>query len=254
LNSNEMNQGTEKKVALENGDITVKIPPGVSANQRIRVKGKGKLNSLTQHRGDLYLKVKLVPTHEDTSRWVIDYTRLQNLLAAGQWQRANEVTKTIILRICEREADGEGWIRSQDIKKFPCQDVHTIDRLWMDYSKNRFGFSIQNAIWKSVGGTKNSDYAIKRRFGAEVGWYLEPGDFGLLGLADKWVTEDDIEGKLNSIKGDINLLPQGYLPFISWGYIARTVIGESNFLNISELFTTNVTFGVFYSHIESCKG
>jgi hypothetical protein len=252
LNSNEMDQGTQKKVALENGDIIVSIRPGVRPNQLIRVKGKGKLNSLTKHRGDLYLKV--VPAHEPTSRWVVDYTYLQDLLAAGKWQKANEETKTIILKICEREAKDEGWLRDQDIKNLPCQDVRTIDRLWIDYSKNRFGFSIQNAIWKSVGGTKNSGYDIERRFGTEVGWYIEPGFIGILGLTDQWASEDNIERRITSIKGDINLLPQGYLPFILWSYIARTQVAKWNILGVSELFATNITFGAFYSHIESCKG
>ncbi|MEW6492282.1 MAG: GUN4 domain-containing protein, partial [Cyanobacteriota bacterium] len=98
----------------------------------------------------------------------IDYSLLRDLLAAGQWQEADRETTNIMLRICGREA--EGWLTEQDIEKFPCTDLLTIDQLWVKYSKERFGFSVQKRIWQSVGGTKNADYKIYRSFGKHVGW------------------------------------------------------------------------------------
>ncbi|WP_299493658.1 J domain-containing protein [Acaryochloris sp. IP29b_bin.137] len=53
-------QGVEKRLTIGGTEtITVRIPPGAKPNRRIRVKGKGQVNPLTQSRGDLYLKVKL---------------------------------------------------------------------------------------------------------------------------------------------------------------------------------------------------
>ncbi|MEH2162733.1 MAG: tetratricopeptide repeat protein, partial [Nostoc sp.] len=53
----ELTYGTEKKIALEDGSITVTVPSGFSPGKKLRVRGKGKLNSITNKWGDLYLKV-----------------------------------------------------------------------------------------------------------------------------------------------------------------------------------------------------
>jgi tetratricopeptide (TPR) repeat protein len=57
LSIGELTYGTEKRIALEDGSINVTIPPGLSPGKKLRIRGKGKLNPLTQERGDLYLKI-----------------------------------------------------------------------------------------------------------------------------------------------------------------------------------------------------
>ncbi len=47
--------GTQKRV----GSGEVSIPPGVKNGSKIRVKGRGQVDSLSQKRGDLYLKVDI---------------------------------------------------------------------------------------------------------------------------------------------------------------------------------------------------
>jgi curved DNA-binding protein len=55
-------KGTEKRLHLNTQEnLTVRIPAGTKAGSRIRLKGKGQLNPMTQTRGDLYLIVKLQP-------------------------------------------------------------------------------------------------------------------------------------------------------------------------------------------------
>lgn len=56
LKLEEMSQGVQKEIKLQDGKkITVKIPAGVKAGQKIRIRGKGKLNATTQTYGDLFL-------------------------------------------------------------------------------------------------------------------------------------------------------------------------------------------------------
>jgi WD40 repeat protein len=98
----------------------------------------------------------------------IDYTRLHDLLAAGQWLEADLETTTVMLRVSGREA--EGWLRAEDMNNFPCMDLLTIDQLWVKYSKGRFGFSVQKKIWESLGGKQNAEYKIYRSFSKSVGW------------------------------------------------------------------------------------
>ncbi len=103
-----------------------------------------------------------------SSECEIDYTCLRELLVAGQWDSADWETTAIMLKIAGRNA--EDWLRPEDIEKFPCTDLLTIDQLWVKYSKGRFGFSLQKRIWQRVGGTKNADYEVYRSFGERVGW------------------------------------------------------------------------------------
>jgi hypothetical protein len=97
-----------------------------------------------------------------------DYYKLRDLLKAGNWKEADGETQTVMLKVAGREK--EGWLRVEDIEKFPCIDLCTIDTLWGKYSKGRFGFSVQKRIWESVGGTPNADNETYDRFGDRVGW------------------------------------------------------------------------------------
>ncbi|BAZ53536.1 heat shock protein DnaJ domain-containing protein [Nostoc sp. NIES-4103] len=53
--------GVQKRFSLGNETIDVRIPPGAKPGTRLRVRGKGQINPMTQQRGDLYLKVELQP-------------------------------------------------------------------------------------------------------------------------------------------------------------------------------------------------
>ncbi|HEY9637311.1 MAG TPA: serine/threonine-protein kinase [Coleofasciculaceae cyanobacterium] len=101
----------------------------------------------------------------------VDYSRLCQLLAVGKWKEADLETTIILLRASGREQ--EGWMRTEDFKKFPCQDLHLIDRAWVEYSNGRFGFSIQKQIWDSVGARSTIDYVTWCHFGDRVGWRVK---------------------------------------------------------------------------------
>ncbi len=78
------------------------------------------------------------------------YTRLANYLVAGEWQQADEETAQIMLKIANRESAGNFDVES--IKNIPCEELQTIDRLWLHYSKGGFGLGIQATVWETVGG------------------------------------------------------------------------------------------------------
>ena len=73
-----------------------------------------------------------------------------------------------MLKVAGREE--EGWLRVEDIEKFPCSDLRTIDQLWVKYSDGKFGFSVQKKIYQSLGGTKEYDEKVYCSFGDKVGW------------------------------------------------------------------------------------
>ncbi len=101
----------------------------------------------------------------------VDYSKLQQLLAAEQWQEADVESRAILLQVSNREQ--EGWLRAEDFKNFPCEDLCTIDQLWVKYSKGRFGFSVQKRVWESIEGKLDNNYTTWCHFGDKVGWRVQ---------------------------------------------------------------------------------
>ena len=96
--------------------------------------------------------------------------KLENLLIAEKWKEADAETANIIFEIANRSGT-HGYLSDEEWEVLPCQDLERIDQLWTDYSKGHFGFSIQKAIYKSLGVTKEYDPVTWHRFGSAVGWY-----------------------------------------------------------------------------------
>ncbi|MEP0779178.1 GUN4 domain-containing protein [Microcoleus sp. ZQ-A2] len=90
-----------------------------------------------------------------------DYTRLRDLLASGKWREADLETRRVMLWVARRTK--KGWFRDQDILRFPCTDLRTIDQLWLQRSGGCFGFSVQKRIYEELG---ESTYELEER----VGW------------------------------------------------------------------------------------
>ncbi|WP_082830109.1 serine/threonine-protein kinase [Nodularia spumigena] len=99
----------------------------------------------------------------------MDYKKLRELLAARKWKEADEETLRVMLAVAKREK--EGWFHTESIDNFPCEDLRTIDQLWVKYSNGRFGFSVQKRIYQSLGGTREYNSKIWQAFGDKVGWY-----------------------------------------------------------------------------------
>jgi hypothetical protein len=97
----------------------------------------------------------------------VDYTRLSQLLQAGQWKEADQETADRMCEIMGRQK--ERWLRVDDIQNFPCTDLRTINQLWVTHSQGKFGFSVQTKIWQECGSPTeyNSDW---EKFGETVGW------------------------------------------------------------------------------------
>ncbi|WP_071518171.1 GUN4 domain-containing protein [Geitlerinema sp. PCC 9228] len=96
-----------------------------------------------------------------------DYTRLRDLLANQKWREADIETEKAMKKVAHIEDD---FLREEDIDNFPCEDLRTIDRLWVKSSNGKFGFSVQKEIYQKLGGTREFDVDIVIKFGDTVGW------------------------------------------------------------------------------------
>ncbi|MFM7794449.1 MAG: GUN4 domain-containing protein, partial [Microcystis panniformis] len=98
----------------------------------------------------------------------IDYTNLRDLLAQEKWQEADRETANLFLKVADRTK--EKYLKIEDIDNFPCEDLATINQLWLQYSQGKFGISVQKRIYESLGGSGNYDRQKWNNFGSKVGW------------------------------------------------------------------------------------
>ena len=95
----------------------------------------------------------------------IRYEKLLKLLEEKNWKAADQETYQLMLKATNRKRS-EG-LDTNSLSKFPFKDLQQIDRLWMTYSQEKFGFSIQEEIWNlSSGWIKFSDNVGWRKDGS----------------------------------------------------------------------------------------
>jgi hypothetical protein len=103
------------------------------------------------------------------------YQQLETYLKNGQWKEADKETDRLMLQIAGKESDQ--WLSKEDIQNFPCEDLRAIDKLWVDYSNGKFGFSVQKKIWIDCGGIPGGyDWDVYKKFAGQVGW-LRSGEW-----------------------------------------------------------------------------
>lgn len=134
------------------------------------------LDTRARFESEAYLRSKSEPDFLETveleSAVGMDYTELRDLLAARRWEEADAETRRVISAIGNREESfAVGLIAGLfGAYNFPCEDLRTIDRLWLKYSDRRFGFSVQLDVYRGLGGTDEYDREIWTQFLEEVGW------------------------------------------------------------------------------------
>ncbi|MEH1780957.1 MAG: GUN4 domain-containing protein [Nostoc sp.] len=134
----------------------------------------------------------VILTKEFLDNHNIDYTQLQDLLAQHKWKEADIETTKLMLKVMNKNYWNE--VYKEDIENFSCQDIHTIDQLWEEYSYGYFGFSIQQTIWSEMGG--QVDYETEKRLGDRLGWRKE----------GNWLDYEQLTFKLSP------MTPMGHLP------------------------------------------
>ncbi|NMF59309.1 GUN4 domain-containing protein [Pseudanabaena yagii] len=105
----------------------------------------------------------------------INYRELEKFLKNQEWQKADGLTTKLISQFANQEK--EGWPYYEHIPDFPDEDLRTIDQLWVHYSNNKFGFSIQKKLWLDCGGELGKyDDKVWEKFATKVGWYCPQND------------------------------------------------------------------------------
>jgi hypothetical protein len=82
---------------------------------------------------------------------VYRYSPLRDYLVAGQFKQADQETTRVMLEVAGHRS--QDTVTPDDAMQFPCSVIQLIDRLWVQYSHGRFGFSVQKRIYIELGGT-----------------------------------------------------------------------------------------------------
>jgi hypothetical protein len=96
------------------------------------------------------------------------YAKLETLLKAQDFRAADQETDKVVLEVANLRGR---YLEIEDAEKFPCKELRSIDKLWLKYSGGKFGISVQQQIYQSLGGTTvelNSD--VWESMGDRVGW------------------------------------------------------------------------------------
>lgn len=86
----------------------------------------------------------LVELHSERG---VDYSSLQQLLAQKEYEEADRVTLQKMCELAGPVAVRRKWLYFSDVDQFPNSDLQLLDHLWLVYSENRFGFSVQRELW-----------------------------------------------------------------------------------------------------------
>lgn len=137
----------------------------------------------------------------------VDYGQLKRFLAQKKWKEADQETARL-MRLAIKNL--MGWdqaplgLDKDTIANFPASDLATIDKLWVENSEGKYGFSVQKAIYQRFGGTEEFNGAIRDKFGDYTGWRVKDSD----GYSS-WRNADKFEYNFDSN-------PRGHLPSSLW--------------------------------------
>jgi hypothetical protein len=102
-----------------------------------------------------------------------------------EWRRADKETAKVMRKALNKDKWWGPIIQPEDIGNFPCEDLRTIDQLWMYYSRPKFGcssnphfgYSVQKEIYIGLGGKKGFSQELTKKLGSLIGWRKQ-GPYG----------------------------------------------------------------------------
>jgi hypothetical protein len=79
----------------------------------------------------------------------LDYTPLQQALMAQEFEEADRITSALLRDLAGPDAVRRGYVYYSEVPPMPSADLDSLDRLWVCFSRGRFGFSVQGRLLRS---------------------------------------------------------------------------------------------------------
>ena len=168
---------------------------------------------------------------------------LEVWLSQEDWRRADEETAWLFYVVMVRQGF-EDW--AELFKSFPTDILNEIDRVWVTYSQEHFGFSVQKCIWEGVGGKENANHITIREFGKQVGWYV----------SNNWRSYNTLSFSPESQQGNLPALPHtqpkdsirllnrwgNVMPLTKWVDLGGSPFDFAGYFNDSLLSRQDLTY------------
>lgn len=82
----------------------------------------------------------------------IDYAPLQRHLMLQEFEAADRLTSEHLRQLAGAGAVARGYVYYSEVGTMPGADLESLDRLWVCYSRGRFGFSVQGRLLRACRG------------------------------------------------------------------------------------------------------
>lgn len=106
----------------------------------------------------------------------IDYAPLQRELMLQNYEEADRLTSAHLRELAGNGAVKRGYVYYSEVPTMPAADLDTLDRLWVCYSRGRFGFSVQARLLASLGGRWDKLWP-RLAWKTDGRWTRYPGSF-----------------------------------------------------------------------------
>jgi hypothetical protein len=106
----------------------------------------------------------------------VDYAPLQQALALQRYEDADRLTSEILRQLAGTDAVQRGYVYYSEVPPMAAADLDSLDRLWVCFSRGRFGFSVQGRLLRACNGRWER---LWPRIGWKNGsqWTRYPGSF-----------------------------------------------------------------------------
>jgi hypothetical protein len=156
-----------------------------------------------------------------------DYTRLRDLLAAGKWKQADKETRKALIKVAGKK--NQSSLAAKEVDGLSCEDLLTIDSLWVKYSNGKFGFSIQKNIYLNLGGTRDLNVGLAletwQQFANAVGWHM----------GKEWLGKGSVSPNPDGMDVELKDIPAGHFPqdALTYRYMLRNLFVRIEFCEFS---------------------
>jgi hypothetical protein len=82
----------------------------------------------------------------------LDHAPLQDALALGSFELADRITSETLRQLAGEGAVRRGYVYYSEVPAIAAADLDSLDRLWVCYSRGRFGFSVQGRLLRGCNG------------------------------------------------------------------------------------------------------
>ena len=86
------------------------------------------------------------------SQFGFDYSPLQQYLLNESFEEADRFTSAKLRELAGEKAVERGYVYFSEVESIPSIDLSTLNKLWIVYSRGKFGFTVQAKILDSLGG------------------------------------------------------------------------------------------------------